>query len=435
MKNKIKALLEKASKYIAKTDLDNDSKINLLKLFHAQTDELSFCRILEYIIDPKNEQYFLKSFIENVLNFKSEDISDDDCSKADVYTEYPIDNSKSSQDSNCNRRIDILIKIKGILLPIEVKLFACDQPSQCYDYYQFVNQHCHNKHIPIYYLTLNGKKPSFVSISSSNNKNVLKEDQYSCISMAGKPFMDWLSSCKDCKDWKDEILEKLIGELIVNIKDKEHDNQAVELIGDSIDSFKSAHWIYSNYKSYCKELMKKLFDALDSKFIEEFKLQKLCKSDEDLEYYGINEKEKGKGIDNFYTKEKSSWPGLNYVVREISKNQILIFRIEIDYKIFCGFKILKKSKNSYTSILHEIEPTNLLNPHTDLLNYDSHEDNWLIWAYLPDKRENNSPDFKNPNQALFDLANDTNFNNFVDQSIKFIGKFSDLFDELKNCDF
>ena len=92
MKNKIKALLEKASKYIAKTDLDNDSKINLLKLFHAQTDELSFCRILEYIIDPKNEQYFLKSFIENVLNFKSEDISDDDCSKADVYTEYPIDN-------------------------------------------------------------------------------------------------------------------------------------------------------------------------------------------------------------------------------------------------------------------------------------------------------------------------------------------------------
>ena len=77
MKNKIKALLEKASKYIAKTDLDNDSKINLLKLFHAQTDELSFCRILEYIIDPKNEQYFLKSFIENVLNFKSEDISDD----------------------------------------------------------------------------------------------------------------------------------------------------------------------------------------------------------------------------------------------------------------------------------------------------------------------------------------------------------------------
>ena len=70
-----------------------------------------------------------------------------------------------------------------------------------------------------------------------------------------------------------------------------------------------------------------------------------------------------------------------------------------------------------------------------MLNYDSHEDNWLIWAYLPDKRENNSPDFKNPNQALFDLANDTNFNNFVDQSIKFIGKFLDLFDELKNCDF
>ena len=76
MKNDIKTLLDKASE-LAKTDLDNDSKINLLSLFHAQTDELSFCRILAYIIDPKNvdpkhEQYFLKSFIENVLNFKSE---------------------------------------------------------------------------------------------------------------------------------------------------------------------------------------------------------------------------------------------------------------------------------------------------------------------------------------------------------------------------
>ena len=129
MENEIKALLAKASEYIAKTDLDNDSKINLLSLFHAQTDELSFCRILAYIIDPKNKQYFLKSFIKNVLNFKSEEISDDDCSIADVITEYPIDNSKSSKDSNSDRRIDILIKIKGILLPIEVKLFACDQPS------------------------------------------------------------------------------------------------------------------------------------------------------------------------------------------------------------------------------------------------------------------------------------------------------------------
>ena len=174
MENEIKALLAKASEYIAKTDLDNDSKINLLSLFHAQTDEPSFCRILAYIIDPKNvdpknKQYFLKSFIKNVLNFKSEEISDDDCSIADVITEYPIDNSKSSKDSNSDRRIDILIKIKGILLPIEVKLFACDQPSQCYDYYQFVKQRCTNKQIPIYYLTLNGKKPSFICISSCNN--------------------------------------------------------------------------------------------------------------------------------------------------------------------------------------------------------------------------------------------------------------------------
>ena len=414
-------------------------KINLLKLFHAQTDELSFCRILAYIIDPKNvdpknvdpkhEQYFLKSFIENVLNFKSEEISDDDCSKADVYTEYPIDNSKSSQDSNCDRRIDILIKIKGFLLPIEVKLFACDQPSQCYDYYQFVNQHCPNKHIPIYYLTLNGKKPSFVSIRSSNNKNVLKEDQYNCISMAGNPFMDWLSSCKNkCNDL---ILKKLIGELIVNIKDKEHDNQAVELIGRSEKSFRSAYWIYTNYESYCKELMKKLFDTLDSKFREEFKLQKLGDIKEAQEYYGTRE------IEEFYTYNRSSCPGLNYLVSDTRKKRILIFRIEIDYRIFCGFKLLQQDKENqcFNSIPYKISRSDISDKQANLLNCSSKEADWNIWAFLPDNSEDNSPNFKVPNQALFDLADESKLNKFVEKSIEFIDNFSDLFEKLKNCDF
>ena len=434
MENEIKALLAKASEYIAKTDLDNDSKINLLSLFHAQTDELSFCRILAYIIDPKNvdpknKQYFLKSFIKNVLNFKSEEISDDDCSIADVITEYPIDNSKSSQDSNCDRRIDILIKIKGFLLPIEVKLFACDQPSQCYDYYQFVNQHCTNKHIPIYYLTLNGKKPSFKSISSSNNENVLKDEQYRCISMADNPFMEWLSSCQN--DCKNEILKKLIGELIVNIKDKEHDNQAIGLIGSSISNFKSAYLIHRNYESYCKELMKKLFDTLDSKFREKFKLQKLGDIKEAQEYYGTRE------IEEFYTYNRSSWPGLNYLVSDPIKKRILIFRIEIDYRIFCGFKLLQQDKENqcFNSIPYKISRSYISDKQANLLNCSSKEADWNIWAFLPDNSEDNSPNFKVPNQALFDLATDKNFNKFVNQSIEFIGNFSDLFEKLKNYDF
>ena len=434
MENEIKALLAKASEYIAKTDLDNDSKINLLSLFHAQTDEPSFCRILAYIIDPKNvdpknKQYFLKSFIKNVLNFKSEEISDDDCSIADVITEYPIDNSKSSKDSNSDRRIDILIKIKGILLPIEVKLFACDQPSQCYDYYQFVKQRCTNKQIPIYYLTLNGKKPSFISISSCNNENVLKDDQYSCISMAGIPFMDWLSSCKDkCKD---EILKKLIGELIVNIKCKEHDNQAVELIGRSEKSFRSAYWIYTNYESYCKELMKKLFNALDSKFREKFKLQKLGDIKEAQEYYGTRE------IEEFYTYNRSSCPGLNYLVSDTRKKRILIFRIEIDYRIFCGFKLLQQDKENqcFNSIPYKISRSDISDKQANLLNCSSKEADWNIWAFLPDNSEDNSPNFKVPNQALFDLADESKLNKFVEKSIEFIDNFSDLFEKLKNCDF
>lgn len=177
--------------------------------------------------------------------------------------------------------------------------------------------------------------------------------------------------------------------------------------------------------------MKKLFDTLDSKFREKFKLQKLGDIKEAQEYYGTRE------IEEFYTYNRSSWPGLNYLVSDPIKKRILIFRIEIDYRIFCGFKLLQQDKENqcFNSIPYKISRSYISDKQANLLNCSSKEADWNIWAFLPDNSEDNSPNFKVPNQALLDLATDKNFNKFVDQSIEFIGNFSDLFEKLKNYDF
>ena len=59
-------------------------------------------------------------------------MSADELATARVYREYMIDE---------NRRIDLVIETNRKFIPIEVKIFATDQPEQCFDYYQEAKQH------------------------------------------------------------------------------------------------------------------------------------------------------------------------------------------------------------------------------------------------------------------------------------------------------
>ena len=77
--------------------------------------------------ENKLDTSFLKSFLEVCLQM--------DCAKLKtlertcVMTEYLIDNG---------RRIDIMLQHPQFSIPIEVKINAGDQESQCYDYHFYV---------------------------------------------------------------------------------------------------------------------------------------------------------------------------------------------------------------------------------------------------------------------------------------------------------
>lgn len=104
---------------------------NIFKALKMAQDEVLMCRFLADLLDPKGrnklDTSFLKSFLEVCLQM--------DCAKLKtlertcVMTEYLIDNG---------RRIDIMLQHPQFSIPIEVKINAGDQESQCYDYHFYV---------------------------------------------------------------------------------------------------------------------------------------------------------------------------------------------------------------------------------------------------------------------------------------------------------
>lgn len=101
----------------------------------------------------------MKSFLEVCLQM--------DCAKLKtlertcVMTEYLIDNG---------RRIDIMLQHPQFSIPIEVKINAGDQESQCYDY------HFYARNAKLVYLTKSHEtKPSLWTMQSKDKGNTLEE--------------------------------------------------------------------------------------------------------------------------------------------------------------------------------------------------------------------------------------------------------------------
>ena len=129
-------------------------KYNIFKVAGIAHKEVIMCRVLADLFDPQGKHCqgsrYLRLFWETIspklpgpleLNFKD----------TKVTVEYAIDE---------NRRIDITLEDGRIFVPIEVKIWAGDQPKQIADYYAFAKTKNGNSHIPVLYLTVDGHEPS-----------------------------------------------------------------------------------------------------------------------------------------------------------------------------------------------------------------------------------------------------------------------------------
>ena len=201
----------------------NTKSANILYMLGVENKEVIICRLLASLIEPNGLHCLgiepLKIFL-NCINVNKK-YSDNILSNALVETEELISD---------NRRVDIVIHIDNDVIPIEVKLYAKDQDAQLCDYFNYykaIDKDTDKDIDKIYYLTIDGKKPSKSSVGD------LKKENYSCISFF-KEIYSFLSDLEILSTGAENDLIKIIKdfkEVISNLKsDEENMKEIVEKI-------------------------------------------------------------------------------------------------------------------------------------------------------------------------------------------------------------
>ena len=186
----IRELLKKLSTCNENSSENSDNTYNIFEILGVEYNEVIVCRFIGDLLDPKGRHGLgcmpLKYFINDVLNGSAAE--DKGLENASVKLEEHIDN---------DRRIDIVIYWQEKKYPLEVKIWAGDQPKQLEDYYRYCFGD--NKGNKIYYLTPNGRDPSK---GSKGELNI--NEQISCISFK-KHIRDWLKKIQEDDASKDTV--------------------------------------------------------------------------------------------------------------------------------------------------------------------------------------------------------------------------------------
>lgn len=398
----IEMLLSEISHISKKYEILNQKTggyFNIFNIVNIESDEVCICRFIHELINPKGSHYqgytYLKMFVEEVLNMK---FNDYDYKKAVVKREYVI----------CNeRRVDLVIEIADKVIPIEVKIYAKDQENQCYDYYKYCA-----KNSNVFYLTLRGGCPSKESANNLThiyeNSNIIGYKEVSQISFDNE-ILSWLSKCVSHHETIKiapirEVILQFMGVIrsMTNLLLEDKENEIISILSASSDNIKSAIDIEKSLKACKVNMMKKVLETIEERLDNSFKdLSKI-----DIYSYKSNNYNL---VNKYYDKKGSTCPGLSYFIKNLNKEDVdLILRFEINNSLFVGFcTSYKKEYNG--KLLDQNEINDLLCEHEPCA-----KGWWIYWEYLPNNKQALAPNFKEFNEAYFDLFDENKFNRFID---------------------
>ncbi len=397
------------------------TQYNVYRLLNITNREVPMCRILADLLDPKGMHgegaKYLKLFFEKVLH---KDVPVDILDQARVYREYPVTNE---------RRIDIVIAFSGGFIPIEVKINAGDQKSQCYDYYNYAKKK--DSDTVMVYLTKHGYKPSEYSLTGENGTTI-DESVLRCISF-DYDILFWLSLIKEAAaDEMKPMIDQFIGAVKDFIKsgEEEYSMEITQKILNSNDSLRTAMAIADSVNEAKAELMRKLFTEFESQMEPLLgKYNLVTESRSEWFHY------KHQATGAFYSRADSTYPGINYVIPSIKLggDLSLWLRIEVDYRLFCSLCVFDYAAQSDTGYEIGNQCDDISEELWDKLNQyivlpeRNKKNGWIIvWKYLPTGSDNTHddmekiPDFKRMNDAAIELVDDCKRKTFVAGCIKTI---------------
>lgn len=400
------AVLEQLRQYDVQHRSEHRDAFNVFEATGIGRKEVQMCAFLAALIAPNGNHEqgsrFLRSFCESVL--KLESVTDWD--NARVRTEVPIDN---------DRRIDIAIQAENRYIPIEVKIYAADQSSQCYDYYQYA---CNfDKDSVLYYLTLDGHEPS------PDSKRALEGQQYKCIAF-GVEVLDWVCWLLDNKDIQElpnlyTVLTQYKHTLEVMTGRQRRDmvEKMQELIC-SQESFRAANELEKSLPTIKAKKMRDFFDAVRDELTD-------YEADFPLAFAGYNNQ-----AEEFYRKRSATWPSLNYLLPTLPKvpdGQQFVLRIEIWDNLYFGVCNWDDSKKINPHGTSDLAKAGYIRVHSGDFGSEKRTDAFYWWKYL--QWEGNNIDFRNCNETYEMLYNPELFPHMIKSICGEIRKFFEQWKE------
>ncbi len=344
---------------------DEKEEYNVFSVLGIQSREVLICRMIADLLNPRGRHgmgsAYLQLFVDEVLKIK---IADETLLKhAVVSTEYSID---------AERRIDIVLEIGKMFLPVEVKIYACEQKSQCYDYYTFAKEK--DADTKVYYLTRFGHMPGAYSMRGKDG--IISEDKIVCLSFQ-KDITHWLKEC--CK-----ISTPNVGVVISQFE------KSIEKVTDRLG-----------------EKMKQI----ESKYG--------LAREKNIRWYEYEDQ----ATTAFYH-SYSTYPGINYIVKnaEMNDGYQLWFRIEVEHHLFAGFCVFDPNETPEGGQQVDVydEATKMSVARLLKVTQAEQENWWAVWRYLPTGTVKNTeevPDFKQMNEAALALVDEEKRKAFVTESV------------------
>ncbi len=371
---------------------------NIFTVLHTEHDEVRITRVLSELLDPNGchaqGAVFLRQFVECVLipYIKNATFTDADYECATVVREYSIAN---------RRRIDLFLTIGKCRIPIEVKIYAGDQQNQCQDYYKYAVG------APMFYLTLDGRDPEQYSTGA------LKGDEVQAISFK-TDILRWLESCL-CQPSIvplapiREILLQLI-DVIRNLTGQVEDSMQAEIekvICANGETLFGAMQISKILPTIKPKLSNKIFEEIDKRITEKYKLQRHRKS---YDY-----------VKDLYA---SGYVSIGYLLGNVTNEVALALTVEIDYKesgtLCVGIAVYKHVEDADITIVDTLRNIVI----EGIWRQDSKS--WPIYQIVRyDGNKNDIPDFKNLNQACCDLIEPDKRKAFIDDCMVLVDVIAD----------
>lgn len=390
---------------------------NVFKVLEISEREVLMCRILADLLNPQGSHnrgaVYLKSFLCKAM--KRDNMIEESFADTHVYKEYPI---------TADRRIDIVIQSNQCFIPIEVKINAGEQKSQCYDYFQFASQI--NKNAKVVYLTKWGYMPSEYSLTSADAREMLSEDNIMCLSFA-EDIRIWL---EDIIKNEEGVMKLIISQYLEAIKeftyvpDKELSMDISKKLLEREDYFRSGLQVASAINSAKAGLIYKVMEEFEMQMEPLLIKYGLIKENRFLWY-----EYKQQATEDFYNCY-STYPGIDYVVKKavIPGDYELWFRIEIENNLFAGFCVFDPNADSENGKGNQVNEIDIsLKEEIQkyiAVNYIKSSDWWIVFKYLPTGSHNRYieddriPNFKSMNEAAIMLSDESKRKEFVKAAIE-----------------